>query len=189
MEVRPTAFAEAKLIVPVVHADARGFFCEVYRRDLLQEAGIVADFVQDNHSRSRRGVLRGLHLQVGAGMAKLVRCARGEIFDVIVDARPSSPTYGRWESFVLDDESHHQLFVPVGFAHGFCTLSETADVIYGQTAYYAPELERSVAYNDPDLAIAWPAGIELIVSERDRGARTLREQEDELRLAFPVPAG
>ncbi len=182
MEVIETALADAKLIVPKVHADARGFFLESYRRDLLEEVGIDCDFVQDNHSRSSRGVLRGLHLQIGEGCAKLVRCARGEILDVILDVRSASPTYGRWQAFTLDDRSHHQLFVPVGFAHGFCTLSELADVVYRQTAYYAPELERTIAYNDPDLAIEWPIGVDFVVSERDAGARTLREQADELRF-------
>ncbi len=180
MEVLDTALADAKLIVPTVHADARGFFCEVYRRDHFETLGIDAEFVQDNQSRSSRGVLRGMHLQIGAGMAKLVRCARGEIFDVIVDVRRQSPTYGRWQGFTLDDRTHHLLFVPVGFAHGFCTLSEVADVCYRQTGYYDPELERSIAYNDSELAIEWPRDLELIVSDRDAAARTLGELADEL---------
>ena len=180
MEVRDTTLAGAKLIVPTVHPDSRGFFCEVYRRDLLAESGIDVDFVQGNHSRSSRGVLRGMHLQTAPGIAKLVRCARGEILDVIVDVRRDSETYGRWEAFRLDDRDHHQLFVPIGFAHGFCALSEVVDVVYSQTGYYAPELERTIAYDDPEIAIEWPAGIELIVSDRDAAARTLREQADEL---------
>ena len=180
MEVRDTTLSGAKLIVPTVHRDPRGFFCEVYRHDTLAENGIDVEFVQDNHSRSSRGVLRGMHLQIGRGIAKLVRCARGEILDVIVDVRGDSPTYGRWEAFKLDDRDHHQLFVPVGFAHGFCALSEPADVVYSQSGYYAPELERTIAYDDPELAIEWPADIELIVSDRDAAALTLREQADEL---------
>lgn len=180
MEVRDTTLAGAKLIVPTVHHDARGFFCEVYRHDQLAAGGIDVAFVQDNHSRSSRGVLRGMHLQIGRGIAKLVRCARGEILDVIVDVRRDSATYGRWEAFTLDDRDHHQLFVPVGFAHGFCALSDLADVVYSQSGYYAPELERTIAHDDPELAIEWPAGIELIVSDRDAAARTLREQADEL---------
>ena len=182
MEVLETALPDAKLIVPTVHGDARGFFCEVYRRDRFEALGIDADFVQDNQSRSSRGVLRGLHLQIGAGVAKLVRCARGEIFDVIVDVRPQSPTYGRWQGFTLDDRTHHLLFVPVGFAHGFCTLSEVADVCYRQTGYYEPDLERAIAYGDPELAIEWPRHVELIVSDRDAAARTLAEQADELQF-------
>ncbi|MGD0385001.1 MAG: dTDP-4-dehydrorhamnose 3,5-epimerase [Solirubrobacteraceae bacterium] len=182
MEVLETTLADAKLIVPTVHQDQRGFFCEVYRRDRFDAVGIVADFVQDNHSRSSRGVLRGMHLQIGAGIAKLIRCARGEILDVIVDVRADSPTYRRWQAFTLDDRSHHQLFVPVGFAHGFCTLSDVADVVYSQSGYYEPALERTIAYDDPELAIEWPAGIEFIVSERDANARSLREQAGELRF-------
>jgi dTDP-4-dehydrorhamnose 3,5-epimerase len=180
MEVRATDFAHAKLIVPAVHADERGFFTEIYRRDRLLEAGIDADFVQDNHSRSSRGVLRGLHLQIGAGVAKLVRCARGAILDVIVDVRADSPTYRHWQAFDLDDRSHHLLFVPVGFAHGFCVLSDVADVCYSQTGYYDPRAERTIAFDDPELAIEWPAGLEFVVSDRDAAARTLREQADEL---------
>jgi len=185
MQVLETELADARLIVPTTHSDARGFFVETYHRDRYAGLGIAADFRQDNHSRSSRGVLRGMHLQIGAGVAKLVRCARGEIFDVIVDVRAGSPTYGRWQAFGLDDRAHHQLFVPVGFAHGFCTVSEYADVVYRQSGYYAPELERTIAYDDPDLAIEWPAGIEFIVSERDANARTLSEQADELRFAEP----
>jgi dTDP-4-dehydrorhamnose 3,5-epimerase len=185
MEVLETDLADARLIVPTVLTDARGFFCEVYRHDHFEAAGITAKFVQHNQSRSARGVLRGLHLQTGAGIAKLVRCARGEILDVIVDVRRASPTYRRWQAFTLDDRAHHQLFVPVGFAHGFCALSESADVVYSQTGYFAPELERTVAYDDPELAIAWPAGVDFIVSERDAAARTLSEQADELAFAYP----
>jgi dTDP-4-dehydrorhamnose 3,5-epimerase len=182
MEVLETALVGAKLIVPTVHADERGFFCEVYRADRLGELGIATEFVQHNHSRSSRGVLRGMHLQIGAGVAKLIRCARGEIVDVIVDVRADSPTYRGWQAFTLDDRRHHQLFVPVGFAHGFCAVSESADVVYMQSGYYAPELERTIAYDDPDLAIAWPAGIDFIVSARDAAAPTLREQAHELRF-------
>jgi dTDP-4-dehydrorhamnose 3,5-epimerase len=182
MEVLETALGGAKLIVPTVHADERGFFCEVYRADRLAGLGIATEFVQHNHSRSSRGVLRGMHLQIGAGVAKLIRCARGEIVDVIVDVRADSPTYRRWQAFTLDDRRHHQLFVPVGFAHGFCVLSDFADVVYMQSGYYAPELERTIAYDDPDLAIAWPAGIDFIVSARDAGAPTLRDQAHELRF-------
>ncbi|HEX4034128.1 MAG TPA: dTDP-4-dehydrorhamnose 3,5-epimerase [Solirubrobacteraceae bacterium] len=180
MEIRSTDFAQAKLIVPAVHADDRGFFTEVYRRDALAEAGIDVDFVQDNQSRSSRGVLRGMHLQIGAGVAKLVRCARGQIVDVIVDVRAGSPTYRHWQAFELDDRSQHALFVPAGFAHGFCVVSEVADVCYSQSGYYDPQAERTIAHDDPELAIEWPSGLEYVVSARDAAARTLREQAAEL---------
>ena len=183
--VETTAIPAVLTIIPQRFGDRRGFFSETYNRKAFLEAGLDYDFVQDNHSRSSRGVLRGMHLQIGEGVAKLVRCARGEILDVIVDVRAGSPTYRRWQAFTLDDRAHHQLFVPVGFAHGFCTLSDVADVVYRQSGYYAPALERTIAYDDPELAIAWPPGIDFIVSERDAKARTLREQADELRFGDP----
>jgi dTDP-4-dehydrorhamnose 3,5-epimerase len=171
------------VIEQAVHGDERGFFTETYRRELHEQWGIPDSdvFVQDNHSRSGRGVVRGLHFQVGAGVAKLVRCARGRIFDVAVDLRRGSPTYGRWEAVELDDESLRALYVPIGLAHGFCALSEVADVLYKQTAYYDPELERSIAFDDPDVGIEWPlpAG-ELTTSARDSAAPRLREIAEEL---------
>jgi dTDP-4-dehydrorhamnose 3,5-epimerase len=184
MEARTTTLPGAIVLVPAVHHDERGFFQETYRRDAFVRLGLADEFVQDNHSRSTRGVLRGMHLQLGAGIAKLVRCARGEILDVIVDVRHGSPTYGRWEGFRLDDREHHQLYVPVGFAHGFCVLSEVADVVYRQTGYYDPELERAIAHDDPQIAIEWPRGIELKVSERDRAAPVLRELAAQLPFAY-----
>ena len=171
------------VIEPTVHGDERGFFCETYRRRWHAQAGIPKDqqFVQDNHSRSRRGVLRGMHFQVGKGVAKLVRCARGRIIDVAVDLRRGSPTYGRWEAVELDGESMRELYVPIGFAHGFCVLSDVADVLYKQSAYHDPELERGIAWNDPELAIAWPLpAAQLIVSDRDAAAPRLSEIADEL---------
>lgn len=170
-------------IEPDVHGDERGFFVETYRRAWHEQAGIPAgqEFVQDNHSRSTRGVVRGLHFQVGGGVAKLVRCARGRILDVAVDLRAGSPTYGRWEGVELDEESMRQLYVPIGFAHGFCVLSDVADVMYKQTAYYDAEVERGVAYDDPDVAIAWPLpAAELVVSPRDAAAPRLAEVAAEL---------
>ena len=151
MRVLPTPLAGMVAIEPVAHGDERGFFCETYRSEWHTELGIAPEerFVQDNHSRSVRGVLRGMHFHIGPGVAKLVRCARGRILDVGVDLRRGSPTYGRWEGVELDDESMRELYLPVGFAHGFCVLSEVADVIYKQTAYYDPELERGIAWNDP----------------------------------------
>jgi len=175
------------IIEPAVFPDERGFFTETYRRQWHAEAGIPAEdeFIQDNHSRSARGVVRGMHFHVGQGVAKLVRCARGRIVDVAVDLRRGSPTYGQWEAVELDDEGMRELYVPVGFAHGFCVLSEIADVLYKQTAYYDPAVERGIAWDDPDVGIAWPLpGGELIVSARDAAAPTLAEIADTLPFRY-----
>jgi dTDP-4-dehydrorhamnose 3,5-epimerase len=161
------------LIEPVVHGDARGFFQETYRKAAFADFGIGDEFVQDNHSRSRLGVLRGMHFQ--PGQAKLVRCARGSIVDVLVDIRPGSAAFGEWEAFPLDDETGRQLYVPDGFAHGFCVTSELADVVYKVSTYYDPGNESGFRYDDPEVGIEWPTGIELQVSERDRGAPLLSE--------------
>jgi dTDP-4-dehydrorhamnose 3,5-epimerase len=169
----PTKLTGPVLLAPVVHGDDRGFFLESYRRDALPELGVADDFVQDNHSRSRRRIVRGMHYQ--PGQAKLVRCARGAILDVIVDIRRGSPQFGQWEGFALDDVKHHHLYCPDGFAHGFCVLSEVADVVYKTSAYYAPELEGGFAFDDPQVAIAWPDQAELVASARDRSAPTLAE--------------
>lgn len=163
------------LLEPAVHGDERGFFQETYRRQALAELGIHEDWVQHNHSRSRRGVLRGMHFQ--PGMAKLVRCARGSIVDVVVDIRPESPTFGRWEAFELDDRTHRQVYCPDRFAHGFCVLSDVADVVYLCSTYYAPEHEAGFRYDDPDVGIEWPAGVEYETSARDRAAPRLGELE------------
>jgi dTDP-4-dehydrorhamnose 3,5-epimerase len=171
------------LVAPLVHPDERGFFHESYRRSSYAELGIADEFVQDNHSRSRRGVVRGMHFQVGAGMAKLVRCARGAIVDVVVDLRKGSPTYGQPESFELNDENLHQLYCPIGFAHGFCVVSEEADVIYKCSAYYEESLERGIRYDDPDVGAAWPP-IELLPSKRDANAPLLREVEGDLPFRY-----
>ncbi len=171
------------LVEPVVHSDARGFFHESYRREAYAELGIPQEFVQDNHSRSRRGIVRGMHFQVGRGMAKLVRCSYGAVFDVVVDLRRGSPTFGEWEAFELNDENLRQLLCPVGFAHGFAVTSESADVLYKCDAYYDGSIERGIKYDDPDVGIEWP-DVELIPSERDAGAPLLREVEDELPFVF-----
>jgi dTDP-4-dehydrorhamnose 3,5-epimerase len=181
-----TTIPGALLIVPDVHGDERGFFQETYRRDAFASVGVSEEFVQHNHSRSARGVLRGMHLQSEPGISKLVGCARGEIFDVILDVRLGSPTYGRWEGFTLDDREHRRLYVPVGLAHGFCVLSDVADVIYAQSGYYDPALERTVAFDDPALAIEWPALEPLTVSERDRGAPVLAEVVAEFGFRYPA---
>jgi dTDP-4-dehydrorhamnose 3,5-epimerase len=175
------------LVRPVAYLDERGFFQETYRRNAYADLGIREEFVQDNHSRSVRGVVRGMHFQVGDGVAKLVRCARGAILDVVVDIRRGSPTFGEWETFELTDENLHQIYCPIGFAHGFCVLSEQADVMYKQTAYYDGALERGISYADPDLAIAWPEGIDLKPSERDANAPSLKEIEPELPFVFDAP--
>jgi dTDP-4-dehydrorhamnose 3,5-epimerase len=183
MHVLPTHLAGLKVIEPAVHRDQRGFLCETYRREWHVELGTPDEetFIQDNHSRSARGVLRGMHFHVGDGVAKLVRCARGRILDVAVDVRRGSPTYGQWEGVELDDENMRELYLPVGFAHGFCVLSEVADVLYKQTAYYDPSVERGLAWDDPDIGIEWPLPVEeLIISERDAQAPRLHELAGEL---------
>ncbi len=175
MKVLPSTLDGVLEIEPDVFGDHRGFFVETFRAETLAEAGVDVTFVQDNHSRSRRGTLRGMHFQTAPGQAKLVRCARGAIFDVAVDLRRNSPTFGRWAGFTLDDESMREVFVPAGFAHGFCVLSEVADVVYKCSSYYDPATESEIAYDDPELAIAWPTEVEPIVSERDANAPRLAD--------------
>ena len=155
---------------------------ESFRENVLPELGVSDHFVQDNHSRSGAGIVRGMHFQ--PGQAKLVRCVRGTILDVIVDIRRGSPRFGQWEAVQLDDAAHHQLYVPDGFAHGFCVLSEVADVAYKTSAYYDPTLEGGFRYNDPAVAIEWPADTELIVSERDRSAPRLADLEPSLPFVY-----
>lgn len=189
MQVTPCRLPGLTRIEPAVHGDKRGFFSETYRRAWHEVAGIpsMEEFIQDNHSRSSHGVVRGMHFHIGPGVAKLVRCARGRILDVAVDLRRGSPTYGQWEGIELDDESLRELYVPVGFAHGFCVLSDVADVLYKQTAYYDPAIERGIAWNDPDIGIDWPLpAAELIVSARDAAAPRLRELADELPFVYGV---
>jgi dTDP-4-dehydrorhamnose 3,5-epimerase len=180
MRTLPTSLSGVLLIEPAVHGDHRGFFAETWRADTWPDAGVDVAFVQDNHSRSKRGTLRGMHFQTDPGQAKLVRCARGSIFDVVVDLRRGSPTFGRWEGFALDEESMRQLFVPIGFAHGFCVTSEVADVVYKCSSYYDPATEAGIAYDDPAVGIEWPLGVEPIVSERDANAPRLADVADEL---------
>jgi dTDP-4-dehydrorhamnose 3,5-epimerase len=176
VQVAETVLDGPVLIQPEVHGDARGFFQETYRRDLFSDFGVDVDFVQDNHSRSRYGVVRGIHFQIGEGASKLVRCGRGRILDVVVDMRRDSPTYGQWEGFELSDDNLHLVYVPIGFGHGFAVLSDVADVLYKQSNYYSGEVERGFALHDPDVAIDWrvPAG-EWTISERDRVAPRLSE--------------
>lgn len=157
MKVTATAIADVLLIKPKVFGDARGFFYESFnQRAFTQATGVALPFVQDNHSKSGQGVLRGLHYQVQNPQGKLVRVVQGEVFDVAVDIRPGSPTFGQWAGEILSADNQHQLWVPPGLAHGFVVLSDTAEFLYKTTDYYAPEFERCIAWNDPTLAIAWP---------------------------------
>lgn len=180
MKLVPTRLDGPILLEPAVHGDARGFFLESYRANVWAEHGIDDVFVQDNHSRSGRGVLRGMHFSIGDGQTKLVRCARGTILDVVVDLRRDSPSWMDWEAHELDDERARQLYIPIGFAHGFCVLSDVADVTYKCSSYYDPALERGFRYNDPDVAIDWPEDMELLVSQRDVEAPLQREIYDRL---------
>jgi dTDP-4-dehydrorhamnose 3,5-epimerase len=181
VEVLPTRLEGPILIQPKVFRDQRGFFLETYRRSVFSDLGIDDDFVQDNHSRSARGVVRGMHFQ--PGMAKLVRCTRGEIVDVLVDIRNGSPAFGEWEAFTISDENHQQLYCPDGFAHGFCVTSEVADVVYMCSTYYDPEAESGISYRDPDVGIEWPE-IELTPSERDAAAPLLKDVESRLPFVY-----
>jgi dTDP-4-dehydrorhamnose 3,5-epimerase len=167
------------LVEPDVFADSRGFFMETFRANLHAELGIDVEFVQDNHSRSQRGAIRAFHFQLQPGQAKLVRCARGAVYDVAVDLRRNSPTYREWEAFELNDDNHHQLFIPVGFAHGFCVTSDVADFVYKVSSYYDAETERGIAFDDPDIGVEWPVDNPLI-SERDRSNPRLAEIVDQL---------
>ena len=185
MELLETRLDGPKLIAPKVLADQRGFFMETYRRNLFADLGIDEEMVQDNHSRSTAKIVRGMHFQIGAGAAKLVRCGRGSIYDVLVDLRKGSPSYGQWEGFELTDENFHMLYCPIGFAHGFCVLSDVADVFYKQSNYYADETERGISYRDPHVGIEWPIPVdELIPSERDTNAPTLAEIADGLPFTY-----
>ena len=179
MKVVPTELPEVVRVEPDVHRDDRGFFLETWHERRYREAGIPGPFVQDNLSHSRRGALRGLHAQLDPPQGKLVRAVRGEIFDVAVDLRVGSPRFGRWAAARLSGESHHQLWIPPGFAHGFCVLSDEADVEYKCTAPYAPGGEIAVAWNDPRIGIAWPVR-EPVLSARDAAAPPRAELEDRL---------
>lgn len=180
MEFRPLAIPEVILVVPDVYRDARGFFQETWHARRYAEAGLEATFVQDNHSRSSRGVLRGLHAQVRRPQGKLIRAARGEVYDVAVDIRPGSQSFGRWVGAHLREEDAHQLWIPPGFAHGFQVLSEVADVEYKCTEFYDPDDEITIRWEDPQIGIAWPLA-EPELSERDRKARPLAECVAQLR--------
>ncbi len=177
MNVLATAIPEVRLLEPKVFGDARGFFFESYNRRALAALDIADEFVQDNHSRSARNVLRGLHYQIRQPQGKLVRVIAGEVLDVALDIRRSSPTFGKWVSFVLSAENKHMAWIPPGFAHGFVVRSESAEFLYKTTDYYAPEYERSIAWNDPDLAIDWQLDDEPVLSAKDRDGKRLRDAE------------
>ncbi|RJX20501.1 MAG: dTDP-4-dehydrorhamnose 3,5-epimerase [Desulfobulbus sp.] len=178
MKVIATALPDVLLIEPRVFGDDRGFFFESYNeRQWQDKTGLQLRFVQHNHSRSARHVLRGLHYQIRQPQGKLVRVIRGEVFDVAVDLRQSSPTFGRWVGEHLSEENKKQLWIPPGFAHGFLVLSEMADFLYLATDFYAPEHERTIAWNDPELNISWPLQAEPILSGKDRGAPGYRAAE------------
>ena len=188
MQLLETRIDGVALIAPKVLGDERGFFVETFRRSVFEELGIRGEFVQDNQSRSKRGIVRGMHFQINRGAAKLVRCGRGAIYDVVVDLRRGSPTFGEWEGFELTDENQHMVYVPAGFGHGFCTLSDLADVMYKQDAYYNDATERGIKYDDPDVGIDWPLPVEeLQPSARDASAPLLSEIADELPFVY-VPS-
>lgn len=179
MKAIPTAIPDVLVIEPKVFGDARGFFFESYNRKTFKDAaGLEPDFVQDNHSKSAQGVLRGLHYQLPPhAQGKLVRVVQGEVFDVAVDIRRGSPTFGRWVGQILSAENQRQLWIPPGFAHGFVTLSETAEFLYKTTNYYAPECDRCIRWDDPTLAIVWPMQIAPLVSAKDAAGAAFVQAE------------
>jgi len=177
VNVVPTAIPEVRVVEPKVFGDPRGFFLESWNARAFAAAGIRAEFVQDNHSRSAKNVLRGLHYQIRQPQGKLVRVIAGEVFDVAVDLRRASPTFGRWVGMALSAENKRIAWVPAGFGHGFLVVSEFAEVLYKTTDYYAPEHERSIAWNDPDLAIDWPLTGTPVLSARDAAGARLRDAE------------
>lgn len=177
MKVTKAEIPDVLIIEPIVFGDDRGFFFESYNKKQLSEIGISAEFVQDNHSRSVKNVLRGLHYQVKHAQGKLVRVTAGEVFDVAVDFRRSSPTFGKWVGFQLSASNKRIVWIPPGFAHGFLVISDYVEFLYKTTDYYAPEFERTIAWNDPDLAIAWPLSGAPTLSPKDREGIAFRDAE------------
>jgi len=179
MRLIPTRIPEVSCIEPAVFGDDRGFFMETWQSAKFAAAGIVATFVQDNHSRSRRGTLRGLHYQLDHPQGKLVRCVAGSVFDVAVDLRLSSSTFGQWVGEELSEDNRRQLWVPAGFAHGFLVLSESADIVYKCSDYYDPASEKTLVWNDSEVGIRWPIppGVEILLSAKDQGGASLRNAE------------
>jgi len=179
MKVSPTAHPEVLRVEPEVFQDSRGFFMETFHAEKYRQHGLPESFVQDNHSRSTRGVVRGLHYQLRQPQGKLVRAACGAAFDVAVDIRKGSPHFGRWAAEVLSEENRHQLYIPPGFAHGFCVLSTQADVLYKCTDIYRPGDEFGIAWDDPDIGIVWPE-VDYVLSDKDRHNPGLQASEDRL---------
>ena len=179
MKFEPTGLAEVIRVVPTIHRDARGFFVETWQSRRFSEGGIEADFVQENYSYSSKGTLRGIHYQVARAQGRLVRAVEGAVFDVAVDLRRSSPTFGRWTGEVLSADNRNQLWVPAGFGHGFLVLSETAGFEYSCTDYYSPEHERQIRWNDPDIGIDWPIAKDEapLLSDKDGAAPMLKDAE------------
>jgi len=179
MHIEQSIIPDILIITPQVFGDERGYFMETYRLELFTKAGIPYTFVQDNHSGSKCGILRGLHYQINQPQGKLIRAVLGEVYDVAVDMRRKSPTFGKWVGVVLSASNRLQLWVPPGFAHGFYVLSEWAEIVYKATDYYAPEWERTLHWNDPEVAISWPIlkDQELLVSSKDRIGKLLKEAE------------
>lgn len=177
MNVSTTNIADILVLEPRVYSDDRGFFMETYNRRAVEELGLTCEFVQENHSRSARNVLRGLHYQVGRPQGKLVRVVSGAVWDVAVDLRRSSPTFCRYVAMELSEDNKKSVWIPEGFAHGFLALSDTADLIYKVTDFYSPQDERAIAWNDPQLAIDWPLFGEVILSDKDRAAGPLSQAE------------
>lgn len=179
MKIISTAIPEVVILEPRIYGDDRGFFMESFNQKTFNEAvGYSTNFVQDNHSRSSRGVLRGLHYQIQHPQGKLVRCVRGAVFDVAVDIREHSPSFGKWVGVTLDESNHRQLWVPAGFAHGFLVLSDSADFLYKTTDYYSPAHERCIAWDDPTLSINWPdCGAEYVMSAKDQAGAMLNSAE------------
>ncbi len=178
MKIIPTAIPDLLILEPKVFGDTRGFFFESFNASSFRQAtGLDVIFVQDNHSRSQKGVLRGLHYQVRQSQGKLVRVVRGAVFDVAVDIRQSSPAFGQWLGIELTEDNHRQFWIPPGFAHGFVVLTDSADVLYKTSVYYAPEYERCILWNDPAIGIQWPLAGEPLLSEKDKAGLPLHQTE------------
>lgn len=180
MKVEKTELDGVLIITPDVFEDERGFFFESYNKKKLAEAGINDEFVQDNHSKSIKNTVRGLHYQSSPGEAKLTRCTKGKVFDVIVDIRPDSPTFGKWIGTELSAENKRQVYIPIGCAHGFCVLSDEAEFQYKVTAYYHKETDVGIAWNDPDLGVEWPLDGEAIISERDKNNISFAQYKEQV---------
>lgn len=186
MHTRALSLDGLLVVTPKIFRDDRGFFVESYSAPRYQQAGIGCAFIQDNHSRSQKHTIRGLHFQTAPGQAKLVRVISGRIFDVAVDIRPRSPTLGRWQGIFLDAETHEQLYVPVGFAHGFCVVSDSAEVLYKVSSLYDHQTESGIAYDDPDIGIQWPTHTP-IVSKRDSCAQSFAALKNAFQLSDRTP--